>query len=141
MQTFTVHTTTTRSIHKMKSFREYLKEERIDELSRRTLVSYVKKSANQIAHHSAAGENMPKGDKDAKNYHQNKAKKRLKGVKKAASKLRKGHVVVIRPAANRSVKQMKKPKDGLGHQGVASLITRGISRLASKAVSHIAKRI
>jgi hypothetical protein len=126
----------------MKSFRQFLEEERLDELSRRTLVSYVKKSASQIAHHSANAEKMPKGDKDARDYHKNKAKKRLKGVKKAASKLRKGHVVVVRPAAKpRTLKQMKKPKDGLGHQGIASLITRGISKLASKGVKAIAKRI
>lgn len=120
----------------MKRFRAYLREDRLDELSKTTLGSYIKKSSAQVAHHASAGAKIPDKDKEAKRYHSGKVVKRLAGIKRATNKLKKA------TKAPR-VKPLKKPakKSSYGHMGVHSLIAKGIYTGVSKGIIGVARRI
>lgn len=120
----------------MKNFRAYLREDRLDELSKTTLGSYIKKSTTQIAHHAAAGAKIPAHDNEAKRYHSGKVVKRLAGVKKATNKLKKA------PKAPKAkpVKKVAK-KNSFSHMGVHSMIARGISAGISKGIVGIARKV
>lgn len=117
----------------MKTFREFLREDRIDELSKSTLASYIKKSNAETAHHAAGHASVPKHDKEARAYHKGKLKKRMAGVKKAVNKIKKADKV---PKPKRVPK-----KNQYGNQGVSSLISRGISSAIKKGVVGVARKV
>ena len=120
----------------MKSFRAYLREDRLDELSKTTLGSYIKKATPQIAHHAAGHASVPAHDKEARAYHKGRLKKRLAGVKKATNKLKKAD----KPKKVKPVKRVPK-KDSFQHQGVHALIARGIASGISKGIVGIARKV
>jgi hypothetical protein len=62
-------------------------EEQLDELSKKTLSSYVKKSAEAMATHNAELTHLPRGK--TRSYHIGKFVKRAKGHDKAVDKLTK----------------------------------------------------
>lgn len=122
----------------MKSFRAYLREDRLDELSKTTLGSYIKKSTTQIARHAAAGAKVPTHDKEAKNYYKGRVKKRLTGVRKAVNKLKRAD----KPKKVRPVKMRKvAKKNNFSHMGVHSMIARGISAGISKGIVGVARKV
>ena len=120
----------------MKSFRAFLREERLDELSKSTLASYIKKANKETAHHAAGHASTPKGDKEARDYHKGRLKKRMAGVRKAVTKLKK----VEKPKKAPKPKKVPK-KHSLGHHGVFSLISRGISAGIAKGTVGIARKV
>jgi hypothetical protein len=128
----------------MKLFRAYLREDRLDEISKTTLASYIKKSSKEIAHHASAKEKVPKKDIEANAYHKGKLKKRLAGVRKATTKLKKQASVVKlpkpKPVKIAKPKKVAK-KNSLAGQGVYNLISRGISSGIKKGTIGIVRKV
>lgn len=120
----------------MKTFRAFLREDRLDELSRSTLGSYIKKANAETAHHAAGHASVPKHDKEARAYHKGKLKKRMAGVKKATNRLKRAEKKVPVPKPKKVPK-----KHQLGNMGVTSLISRGISSAIKKGVVGVARKV
>lgn len=140
MQMFTHSTTTTSSgclssLRNMKSFRAFLREERLDELSKSTLGSYIKKANVQTAHHAAGYATVPKDDKEARSYHKGRLKKRMAGVRKATNRLKKAD----KPKKTKPVRIAKKHQ--LSSHGVSGLISRGISSGIKKGIIGVARKV
>lgn len=121
----------------MKRFRAYLREDRLDELSKTTLGSYIKKSTSQIARHAHAGAKVPDTDKEAKNYHKGRLKKRMIGVRKAVNKLKR----VERPKKTKPIKVRVAKMHQWSSHGISSLISRGISSGIKKGIIGVARKV
>jgi ribonuclease D len=119
----------------MGAFKEFLKEQQIDELSKATLTSYMQKSKARAAHHTASSAKITTSGaqaKHAKSYHSAAVKKRMKGVKKAAAKLKK---------LNKPAKKVSKKKGfEYSKHGVADIVSHVVKSGVKAGIKGIVNR-
>lgn len=103
-----------------------LSEEQINELSKKTLGSYINKAANKATNHAFhGGISVSKGDYNDSDYQAGKESKRLKGIHRAAEKLTKEEVEQIdelsSAAYNQYIKRARKDVTDRAQGGIKTM--------------------